>query len=492
MESVGRQGGNDRRRSGEEPSAEGGSAADLAAFRRRAADVARGATEAEHAEPVGGQPGMSETKTVEQEGAAEHDFGSDSTQQLDRLGRALRDARAQNKAMRTRMEDFVRASSDWVWETDSQGTITYVSERIGDLLGLPPASIRGQELFRILTVVEQHRERFHEALHLRQPFRGIVAEAQDRMGHARRCEVSGIPVFNDATGRFEGYRGAGSDVTRQYEADQALKRSEDMLRQALEELKGKNLQLEIALAQAESSVKAKTEFLANMSHELRTPLNAILGFSEILERETFGALGDSRYKGYVRNVLESGHHLLDIINDLLDMAKVESGHLEMNEESVDLGELVGSCMRLMSEQASAHKLRLSSNVSRDRFLLWADGRLVKQMVLNLMSNAIKFTSEGGTVAVDARRMSEGRLAVSVADTGVGIEPQDIERALAPFGQVDAAMTRAHEGTGLGLPLVKAMIELHDGEFILNSTPGEGTTATIVFPNDRLMDDAEED
>jgi len=435
---------------------------------------------------------MSASDTARRDGRSDTETPGTVEQQLDRMGRALRAARAQNKAMRERMEDFVRASSDWVWEIDENGAIIDASERIGDLLGRPPAGLRGQELFHIVAVVDEHRDRFHEALQLRQPFRGIVAEVRDRAGKRRRCEVSGIPVFDDATGRFRGYRGAGTDITKQYEAEQALKRSEDLLRQTLEELKGKNLQLEIALAQAESSVKAKSDFLANMSHELRTPLNAIIGFSEVMDNETFGKLGDERYRGYVRNVLESGRHLLDIINDLLDMAKLESGRMDMTEESIDLGEVVSSCMRLMSEQAAAAKLRLTTTVPRERFLLWGDGRLVKQMVLNLLSNAVKFTPEGGTVAVDARPASEGRLALSVRDSGIGIAPDQVDKVMEPFGQADSSLARTREGTGLGLPLVKAMVEMHGGEFALHSTPGEGTTATILFPAERLMMDAQQD
>jgi signal transduction histidine kinase len=295
-----------------------------------------------------------------------------------------------------------------------------------------------------------------------------------------------MPVFNDELGRFMGFRGTGTDVTAQFEAEEAVRHSQSKLQHLLEEVRNKNLHLEIALVQAEASTHAKTEFLANVSHELRTPLNAIIGFTELLQREMFGPLGDSRYKGYVTNVLDSGRHLLDIISDLLDMAKVEAGQLELRDEEVDIASTVASCTKLLSESARASGLTLAANLPHDLPLLRADQRMLKQMLLNLLSNAIKFTPEDGSVAVNGEMREDGKVSLSITDTGIGIAQHDIEKVLTPFGQVDSAFSRRHEGTGLGLPLVKAMIELHQGTLTLHSEIGVGTTATLTFPADRAI------
>lgn len=230
---------------------------------------------------------------------------------------------------------------------------------------------------------------------------------------------------------------------------------------------------------------AKSDFLANMSHELRTPLNAVIGFSEMLMMEFWGPLGD-RYKSYAADIHHAGKHLLSIINEILDLSKVEAGKLELLEERVDLKDLVDNCLHLVAERARIADLVVEAEIPPHLPPLIADPRLMRQILLNLLSNAIKFTPPGGRVTTSIR--PDGRhMAITVADTGIGIHEKDIPRVLEPFGQVDSAQARQYqcESTGLGLPLVKRFTELHGGRLSLVSEPGAGTIVTIQIPQRRI-------
>ncbi len=251
-----------------------------------------------------------------------------------------------------------------------------------------------------------------------------------------------------------------------------LKRAQEDMREAKE--------------QAELASRTKGEFLANMSHELRTPLNAIIGFSEVMMTEVFGPLGSSQYQAYCRNINDSGKHLLDVINDILDVSRLESGRMPLHEERIGPGLLVENTVRMVRERAIAGGLRLDLQMAQELPELLGDSRRIKQMLLNLLSNAIKFTPAGGRIAVRCGTAEDGRLYLEVADTGVGMAAEDIPKAMGMFGQVDSRLERKHEGTGLGLPLVRSLIELHGGSMELHSTPGEGTTVRVWFPRDRLL------
>ena len=237
---------------------------------------------------------------------------------------------------------------------------------------------------------------------------------------------------------------------------------------------------------AEAASRAKTEFLANMSHELRTPLNAIIGFSEILKQEPLGPLGHASYRDYVRDVYESGIHLLRIINDILDLSKIEVGKLTLSETPVDPREVIESCMRIVRERADNGGIALVAEMTPDLPTLNADERMVKQVLLNLLSNAIKFTPSGGSVRIVARVDDADGLIIQVVDTGIGIAVADIDRALQPFEQIDSSLHRKYQGTGLGLPLARSMCEMHGGRFTIESTVGQGTTVTVHFPAERSL------
>jgi signal transduction histidine kinase len=244
--------------------------------------------------------------------------------------------------------------------------------------------------------------------------------------------------------------------------------------------------LRAAKEQAELANRTKSEFLANMSHELRTPLNAIIGFSQIMTQQMFGPLGSPRYREYAGDVLNSSQHLLQIINDILDMAKIEAGRVELNEAAIEINALFDGCLRLVRERAEGGGIALRRELADDMPFLHGDERLIKQILLNLLSNAVKFTPRGGHVTVAARVEADGGCALQVIDTGIGIAEENIPKVLQPFGQVDASYARTHGGTGLGLSIVRALVDLHGGRFTLESTLGQGTTATVRFDGSRII------
>lgn len=238
--------------------------------------------------------------------------------------------------------------------------------------------------------------------------------------------------------------------------------------------------------QAESASRAKSDFLANMSHELRTPLNAILGFSEVLMNEMVGPLGQPRYREYAVDIHESGQHLLALINDILDLSKVEAGRVELVDDVIDVGALVDKAVRLVADRAAQAKVEVRVLAAPDLPSLIADERLVKQALLNLVSNAVKFTPEGGRVDVSLSLEADGGFRLGVRDTGIGIAESDIERVLTPFCQVESTLSRNYQGTGLGLPLTKSFVEMHGGTLELTSRPGEGTEVILRFPAKRVQ------
>jgi len=237
---------------------------------------------------------------------------------------------------------------------------------------------------------------------------------------------------------------------------------------------------------ADLANRAKTEFLANMSHELRTPLNAIIGFSDIMQRELFGPQSVPQYKEYAQTIHESGSHLLQIINDILDISKVEAGRYEINDDAVVVEELMRTCLRLISARAADSDIAVTLDLSPALTTVQADERVLKQIVLNLLSNAVKFTPAGGRVRLSTGVEPDGRAVISVTDTGIGISGENLPKVFLPFFQVEGSLSRRFEGTGLGLPLVKSMVELHGGSFELTSTVGVGTTATVRLPVDRIL------
>ena len=237
---------------------------------------------------------------------------------------------------------------------------------------------------------------------------------------------------------------------------------------------------------AEKANLAKTEFLATMSHELRTPLNAIIGFSEIIQTETLGPVGSLKYREYATDINTSGQHLLSLISDILDLSKIESGGEELREREVDVSEVVAASIKLLEQIAANGGVALQCDIADSLLRLRADERKLKQILVNLLSNAVKFTSRGGSVTLSVRCDPDGGYVFRVSDSGIGIASEDMPTALSQFGQVERAISREHEGAGLGLPLSKSLVEMHGGSLDVESEFGVGTTVTVRFPEERTV------
>ncbi len=238
-----------------------------------------------------------------------------------------------------------------------------------------------------------------------------------------------------------------------------------------------------AMLHADAANKAKTEFLANMSHELRTPLNAIIGFSEMMSLQMLGSLSEG-YVHYAKDIHKAGQHLLQLVSDILNLARIESGHLELIEGGIDLRDCVEDCISMVTPAISTAGLTFDCHVPQNLPRLWGEEHKLKQIVLNLLSNAIKFTPAGGSVRLELALGDDLGIVLTVSDSGIGIAPEDMWKALAPFHQIESALTKKHEGSGLGLPLSKALVELHDGRLDVASVVGAGTTVRASFPPER--------
>ena len=247
-------------------------------------------------------------------------------------------------------------------------------------------------------------------------------------------------------------------------------------------------QLDGARRRAEEASVAKSRFLAMMSHELRTPLNSILGFSQFMVDEIMGRMGNARYMEYAADIQHSARHLLDVINDILDISKVEAGEAKLEEEDLDLRDLAAAVQRLMSPRISAKSQVLSVTVPDNMPKLRGDGRVIRQVLMNLFSNANKFTPEGGALTLSTGVDYRGGIRIEVTDTGIGIAAEDVPLVLEAFGQVRTSHTVTHEGTGLGLTLSKQLVELHGGDLAIQSEVGKGTTVILRFPADRTIRD----
>jgi PAS domain S-box-containing protein len=379
--------------------------------------------------------------------------------------RSLERSEANLRESEARCSDFALTSSDWFWETDEKHRFSYLSDHIRAFGQDPQTRIgRTRTELAVDVVSEPAKWREHLAvLDRHEPFRDFVYKRKIGDDPERVISVGGNPLFDEVR-RFLGYRGTARDITEKVLAERAV--------------------LE-AKAAAEAANIAKSQFLANMSHELRTPLNAILGFSEVLENGIAGPL-QSRQAEYVSLIRQSGEHLLHLINEILDLARIDAGKVELHEEVIDPSKLVGCAIALVKDPAAARLLKLSVDIEEDMPPLMADRTRLTEILLNLLSNATKFTELGGAINLLVRRTEEGGAAFVVRDNGSGMTEAEIEIALERFGQVNGGLARRHEGSGLGLPLARKLAELHGGSLTLMSEKGRGTTATVVLPPSRVL------
>jgi two-component system cell cycle sensor histidine kinase PleC len=292
-----------------------------------------------------------------------------------------------------------------------------------------------------------------------------------------------------------GYVSVGTDITRIKEHEQKLVDNDLRLRATVIDLKRSQTELERQAGEladlaekysreknrAEEANQTKSKFLANMSHELRTPLNAIIGFSEIMESGMFGTLGSEKYQEYCHDILTSGHYLLEVINDILDMSKIEAGRMKLDMEQLDLSKTLAESLRVVSGRAQDKNLILNADIEGDIPVV-ADRRAIKQIIVNLLSNAVKFTPDGGRVVVRGRVFDDS-IMLMIADTGIGIAPQSLTRLGRPFEQVESQLTKTYHGSGLGLAIARSLTNLHGGSMRLRSKLGTGTVVCVSLPRD---------
>jgi two-component system cell cycle sensor histidine kinase PleC len=387
-----------------------------------------------------------------------------------------RRSKAQAQAAENRLRDGIESVSDAFVLFDRQGRLILWNQAFQDAFAFPAGVVvRGAQKDALNRIAAGAITAEHPSASGRAGVREVELKDGRWLQMAERFTGDGgtVVICTDIT------------VIRRQEAER--RRAADELRGMVEELEDREAKLsllarkyEVAMTRAEAANQAKSEFLANMSHELRTPLNAINGFSEIMAGEMFGPLGDRRYKGYAADIHQSGQHLLSLINDILDMAKIEAGKLTLHYEAVSLNALCNDAIRLMRGKAMEAGLTLGL-VAPETLQVEADHRGLKQVMLNLISNAVKFTPEGGAVTVTIAPHDADHVRVSVTDTGIGIAAADLERLAQPFEQVEGQHSKTTQGTGLGLALTKSLIELHRGRMTIESEPGHGTTVWFDLP-----------
>ena len=416
---------------------------------------------------------------IDARGQARGERGDDGFSSI--LGVALdtteaRRSKSQAQAAESRLRDGIESVSDAFVLFDKGGRLILSNQAFQDAFGFEDGVIRKgafkQDLNRIAAL----------AIKSDQAATGGRAGAREVELHDGRW-LQLVERFTSDGGSVV----SAADITAIKQKEAERQRAVERLHVTITELEDREEKLsqlarkyEIAMTRAEAANQAKSEFLANMSHELRTPLNAINGFSEIMAGEMFGPLGDQKYKGYAGDILKSGQHLLSLINDILDMSKIEAGKLTLHYETVSVKEIVDDAARLMRGKVEEAGLVLLVDAP-ELPEIEADHRGVKQVILNLISNAVKFTPEGGEIVVALSRLDDDRVRVAVTDTGIGISPEDLGRLARPFEQVEGQHSKTTQGTGLGLALTKSLIELHGGELMMESEPGRGTTVSFYLP-----------
>ena len=367
--------------------------------------------------------------------------------------------KARAKSAEVRLLDAVENSGEGVIVADSEGKIAIANSEVARLFPeIAPGFIAGSALSTALAHIEAQCRLAEGSVttladQLLADAIGAVSGAERKLPDGRWLRIVANATREGGTILFL------SDFT---------------------EIKTREEHYRVAKQQAEAASAAKSRFLANMSHELRTPLNAVIGFSEILSGELFGALGDKRYKGYAGDILKSGRHLLEVINNVLDLARSESGSIEIEVRSLDLAALLNECAIDTRERCEAARISFVTSIGASPITVDGDEAKLKQVIRNLLSNAAKFTDAGGTVSLSVREDGDA-VEVEVRDTGIGMTQMDVETALTPFAQVDLRLERRYEGAGIGLPLAKAFVELHGGTMALRSEPGHGTVVTVRLP-----------
>jgi PAS domain S-box-containing protein len=382
---------------------------------------------------------------------------------------ALRNAAAHQEVQRQKdiisllLNDFERGASDWLWETDRDGRLTYFSQRLCEVLGLPATAIERQSLANAAGAMPDWAGwvEFGESMSSRGAVVDRILEIV-RGGARSWWHVDARPLFGGG-GEFIGYRGVGRDITQERNAQE---------------------QLVSAKEAAEAASAAKSQFLSVMSHELRTPLNSIIGFSQLLASAQADHLSDAAKSEYFKTILESSNHLKTLIDDILDATRIERGAIKLVEQEIDAAELVEVAVKMCRDAAEKADVVIVARVV-DGIEIKGDTTRLKQVLINLIANAAKFSKPGGFVNVGLDPTAGGGLAITVRDEGIGIKPDDIKRIFEPFVQADEGMARRFGGVGLGLSIARKIAQLHDGNVTIESLHGTGTVAALLLPAARV-------
>jgi two-component system cell cycle sensor histidine kinase PleC len=342
------------------------------------------------------------------------------------------------------------------------------NSRAAELIGVAPARLAGRPTLDELLAEQRRAEAGAEPrTTLLQHLASEAPSGAPRAFEHRRPDGAVIEVRTVPLPEGGGTVCTFADVTALRERQEVLRRTEAATARALA---------------AEEASRIKSQFVANMSHELRTPLNAVIGFSEIIESEMLGPLGHPRYRAYAHDVVESGRHLLAVVNDILDLAKIEAGHLDLHADLVEPREAARDCLRLVEQRAEESGIALRFTSPGTALPpVTADPLRLRQVLLNLLSNAVKFTPRGGSVTVAVEADATSNVVFAVSDTGPGMHPDEVKIALMPFRQIDGSLARRHEGTGLGLPLADRLVQIMHGKLEIESTPPHGTTVRVRLP-----------
>ena len=374
------------------------------------------------------------------------------------------DASRRLEESEARFRDMTESSSDWFWETDENMRFTLLSERFREITGIHEDCVIGKtrEELALDDLAAEAWRLHHFDIAERLPVRGFTYDISAPDGKRLTISINGKPVFG-RDGRFRGYRGTATDITDQRQAETIRDR---------------------ALVAAEQANEAKSEFLATMSHELRTPLNAIIGFSDILKHQYLGTVDTDTYREYGGYILSSAHHLLELVDDLLDLSTIEAGAMPLETVTLSVDKIVSECTRAVYTKALSKDIELRTDLAPDLPAVLADRRAVKQVMLNLLANAVKFTPEGGfiTIAVIA---TGNQTRITVKDTGNGISAEQLATVTSPFMRAVPSTLKSDAGWGLGLSISKGLVELHGGELEIESEVGTGTAVSFTLPNAEL-------
>lgn len=400
-------------------------------------------------------------KSLRQEIVERQRVERDLSRTRDKLELRVAERTQELRRSEARFRDFASTSSDYFFEMDEHLRFSYFSDRFTEIAGISPDELLGKtrQETGIPGVDDEDWRRHLADLEAHRPFRNFVHPRTHRDGHVVYLSINGIPMF-DAGNKFIGYRCTGADITDRVKADDERR---------------------LALLQAKQANQAKSEFMALMSHDLRTPLNAILGFSELMRQQYLGPLGNGKYEEYAENIRTSAEHLLALVNDILDLSTIETGKQSLTKEKFRAGEAIAECARIVAEEARSRGIALVTKAPKNLPRLYADRRAVNKILLNLLSNALKFTPAGGKVTVSATA-SKRETVFKIADTGKGIPAKRLREITDPLSRIEYDPYLSGEGWGLGLTITKSLIAVHGGSLEIKSKIGKGTTVTVTLPN----------